>query len=47
MPSSYAIGDHFEQFTREQIDSGRYASASENCPGSLATSGNTGTDARD
>jgi antitoxin ParD1/3/4 len=29
MPSSYAIGDHFEQFIRQQIDSGRYASASE------------------
>lgn len=29
MPSSYAIGDHFEQFIRRQIESGRYASASE------------------
>lgn len=29
MPSSYAIGDHFERFIRQQIDSGRYASASE------------------
>jgi antitoxin ParD1/3/4 len=29
MPSSYAIGDHFEQFIRQQIDTGRYASASE------------------
>lgn len=29
MPSSYAIGDHFEQFIRQQIESGRYASASE------------------
>ena len=29
MPSSYAIGDHFEQFIRKQIESGRYASASE------------------
>jgi len=29
MPSSYAIGDHFEQFIRQQIKSGRYASASE------------------
>ncbi len=29
MPSSYAIGDHFEQFIRQQIDSGRYTSASE------------------
>ena len=29
MPSSYAIGDHFEQFIRKQVDGGRYASASE------------------
>ena len=29
MPSSYAVGDHFEQFIRQQVDSGRYASASE------------------
>lgn len=29
MPSSYAIGQHFEQFIRQQIQSGRYASASE------------------
>ncbi|UFP96951.1 type II toxin-antitoxin system ParD family antitoxin [Gloeobacter morelensis] len=29
MPSSYAIGDHFEQFIRRQIESGRYTSASE------------------
>ena len=29
MPSSYAIGDHFEQFIRQQIESGRYAIASE------------------
>lgn len=29
MPSSYAVGDHFEQFIRSQVDSGRYASASE------------------
>ena len=29
MPSSYVIGDHFEQFIRKQIESGRYASASE------------------
>lgn len=29
MPSSYAIGDHFEQFIRRQVDAGRYASASE------------------
>lgn len=29
MPSSYVIGDHFEAFIREQIDLGRYASASE------------------
>ena len=29
MPSSYAIGEHFEQFIRQQLDGGRYASASE------------------
>ena len=29
MPSSYAVGEHFEQFIREQVDGGRYASASE------------------
>lgn len=29
MPSSYAVGDHFEQFIRQQVDTGRYASASE------------------
>lgn len=29
MPSSYAIGNHFESFIRQQIESGRYASASE------------------
>ncbi len=29
MPSSYAIGEHFEQFIRKQIEGGRYASASE------------------
>jgi antitoxin ParD1/3/4 len=29
MPSSYAIGDYFEHFIRQQIESGRYASASE------------------
>lgn len=29
MPSSYALGDHFERFIRQQIESGRYASASE------------------
>ena len=26
MPPSSAIGDHFEQFIRQQIKSGRYAS---------------------
>jgi antitoxin ParD1/3/4 len=26
---SYAVGDHFEQFIRQQIEAGRYASASE------------------
>jgi len=29
MPSSYAIGTHFERFVRRQIESGRYTSASE------------------
>jgi antitoxin ParD1/3/4 len=29
MPSSYAIGNHFDQFSKGQIESGRYASASE------------------
>jgi antitoxin ParD1/3/4 len=29
MPSSYAIGEHFEQFIKEQVEGGRYASASE------------------
>ena len=29
MPSSYAIGDHFEQFIKAQLDSGRYSSTSE------------------
>ena len=29
MPSSYAIGEHFEQFIKKQIERGRYASASE------------------
>ena len=29
MPSSYVLGNHFEGFVREQIDSGRYQSASE------------------
>ncbi len=29
MPSSYAVGDHFEQFIRQQVQTGRYASASE------------------
>lgn len=29
MPSSYAIGDHFESFISDQIRQGRYASASE------------------
>lgn len=29
MPSSYAIGKHFENFIRQQIESGRYSSASE------------------
>ncbi|OPY67311.1 MAG: Antitoxin ParD1 [Syntrophorhabdaceae bacterium PtaU1.Bin034] len=29
MPSSYAVGKHFEDFIRQQIESGRYGSASE------------------
>jgi antitoxin ParD1/3/4 len=29
VPSSYALGQHFERFVREQIESGRYQSASE------------------
>ena len=29
MPSSYVIGQHFEAFIKEQIQQGRYASASE------------------
>ncbi|MDD3580730.1 MAG: type II toxin-antitoxin system ParD family antitoxin [Desulfobacca sp.] len=29
MPSSYAIGSHFERFIKKQIESGRYRSASE------------------
>ena len=29
MPSSYAVGVHFEQFINDQLDVGSYASASE------------------
>jgi antitoxin ParD1/3/4 len=29
MPSSYTIGEHYEKFVRDLVDSGRYASASE------------------
>jgi len=29
MPSSYTLGDHFESFIKEQVEGGRYASASE------------------
>jgi antitoxin ParD1/3/4 len=29
MPSSYVVGEHFERFIKEQIEGGRYASASE------------------
>ena len=29
MPSSYTIGEHFENFVKEQVEGGRYASASE------------------
>jgi antitoxin ParD1/3/4 len=29
MPSSYTLGDHFETFIKEQVEGGRYSSASE------------------
>ena len=29
MPSSYAVGEHFEQLIKQQVEGGRYASASE------------------
>jgi antitoxin ParD1/3/4 len=29
MPSSYVIGEHFERFIKEQLEDGRYSSASE------------------
>jgi antitoxin ParD1/3/4 len=29
MPSSYTIGGHFENFIKEQVEGGSYASASE------------------
>jgi antitoxin ParD1/3/4 len=29
MPSSYTLGEHFERFIKEQVEGGRYASASE------------------
>jgi antitoxin ParD1/3/4 len=29
MPSSYAVGVHFERFIKQQVESGRYSSASE------------------
>ncbi len=29
MPSSYAVGEHFELFIKQQVEGGRYASASE------------------
>ena len=29
MPSSYAVGDYFERFIKQQVEGGRYASASE------------------
>lgn len=29
MPSSYVVGEHFERFIKEQLEEGRYSSASE------------------
>ena len=29
MPSSYSLGDHYEQFAKDLVASGRYASVSE------------------
>ena len=29
MPSSYSLGEHFEQFVKDQVGTGQYASASE------------------
>ena len=29
MPSSYTIGDHYEAFVKDLVESGRYSSASE------------------
>ncbi len=29
MPSSYAIGSHFEELIKDKVESGRYSSASE------------------
>jgi antitoxin ParD1/3/4 len=29
MPSSYTLGEHYESFVRQLVESGRYASASE------------------
>ena len=29
MPSSYSLGEHFEQFVQDQLGTGQYASASE------------------
>jgi len=33
MPSSYAIGNHFEGFIKQQLDSGRYEVVAENWTG--------------
>lgn len=42
MPSSYGIGEHFEQFTGTHIQQGRYASASEALRADLPLDMNSG-----